>query len=88
MSYPVSVFGALFAANRLVTLAFAVVIGIVNVVGPSAAVTVSIDPLNVDLVSPTGTFTVSQKDNAYSDYTMLRFSAASSFASATTNATR
>ena len=29
MTYPVSVFGALFAANRLVTLAFAVVIGIV-----------------------------------------------------------
>lgn len=29
MSYPVSVFGALFAANRLVTLAFAVVIGVV-----------------------------------------------------------
>ncbi|MEW6663833.1 MAG: branched-chain amino acid ABC transporter permease [Thermodesulfobacteriota bacterium] len=29
MTYPVSVFGALFAANRLVTLAFAVVIGVV-----------------------------------------------------------
>jgi branched-chain amino acid transport system permease protein len=29
MAYPVSVLGALFAANRLVTLAFAVVIGVV-----------------------------------------------------------
>jgi branched-chain amino acid transport system permease protein len=29
MAYPVSIFGALFAANRLVTLAFAVIIGIV-----------------------------------------------------------
>jgi branched-chain amino acid transport system permease protein len=29
MTYPVSIFGALFAANRLVTLAFAVVIGVV-----------------------------------------------------------
>lgn len=29
MTYPVSIFGALFAANRLVTLAFAVAIGIV-----------------------------------------------------------
>lgn len=29
MTYPVSVFGALFAANRLVTLAFAIVIGII-----------------------------------------------------------
>lgn len=29
MTYPVSVFGALFAANRLVTLAFAVAIGVV-----------------------------------------------------------
>jgi branched-chain amino acid transport system permease protein len=29
MTYPVSIFGALFAANRLVTLAFAVVIGII-----------------------------------------------------------
>lgn len=29
MTYPVSIFGALFAANRLVTLAFAVVIGVI-----------------------------------------------------------